>query len=153
MDLSNMSGYVRLNDQSSGAGDFEFVRTDQVEFNTNASSPVGKITMQVGAQTYTRDIPTDGSSGFFLVTLNSNTLAALSQDLFVTNSPNGEEVPVGTTGLYKALLGAASGDNNSRGRVLVLLQGFGTPKGQKFGWQMAQPLIGKLGGTSRCSPG
>jgi hypothetical protein len=153
MDLSNMSGYVRLNDSSSGSGDFEFVRTDQVEFNTDASTTPGKIAMQVGAQTYTKDIPTDGSSGFFMVTLNSQTLAPLTQNLFVTNTPNGEEVPAATTGLYRALLGAASNENSSiardesRGRVLVLLQGFGTPKGAKFGWQMAMPLIERIGGN------
>src|SRR5262249_14688929 len=149
MDLSNMSGYLRLNARTSGPSDFEFVRTDQVEFNTNAPAPAGKIAMQVGAQTYTRDIPTDKSSGFFMVTLNSQTLAPMSQDVFVTNSPNGEENSVATTGLYKALLGVVPGDNNSRGRVLVLLQAFGTPHGAKFGWQMAQPLIGKRGGNEQ----
>jgi hypothetical protein len=69
-----MSGYLRLNPLST-SGDFDFVFTDQTEFDTDASPVRSQITMKVGDRTYAHSVPSDGSSGFFLVRLNSRTLA------------------------------------------------------------------------------
>ena len=49
--------------------------------------------MKVGAHTYAHDAPTDGSSGFFLVRLNSRTLALDKDFFYVTNRPDGTQIP------------------------------------------------------------
>jgi hypothetical protein len=145
MSLANMTGYLRLNGPA--AADFEFVRTDQVEFDTDASPTRGQITTTIGADTYTRAVPTDGSAGFWLVTVNSQTLQPLGQQLFVTNLPDGSETAAQAQ-LAGQLDAAVSGDN-SGGRVLVLLQSFGAPKGQRAAWQSAQAAIERLGGNGQ----
>ena len=145
MDVSNMSGFLRLNGRASAV--FEFVRTDQVEFSTDASTASGQITTTVGADTYTSAVPGDGSSGFWMVTLNSQTLAPIAQRLFVTNLANGSETAAQDQ-MAGQLNAAVSGDNVS-GRVLVLLQAFGRPKGQRAAWQSAEASIETLGGNTQ----
>jgi hypothetical protein len=145
--LANMSGYLRLNPLSP-TGDFEFVFTDQMEFDTDASTVPSQITMKVGAQTYAHSVPTDGSSGFFLVRFNSQTLA-LDQDFFyVTNKPDGTEVP-GEAKRMADDLASATAPQNDRGELLVMLQAFGKPKGTSTGWLEAAQAIGKLGGNAQ----
>ena len=145
---ARMLGYVRLNPLAGTDGLFEFVRNDQVEFNTDVPAPAGQIKMKAGTQTFTANVPTDGSSGFFLVTVDSRTLAPLSQDVFVTNNRFREEdVPVQQR-LATALNAATEGDNG-RGGVLVLLQAFGRPNGVNLAWQDAADAVQKLGGTAQ----
>ena len=38
-----MAGYLRMNPNSTEGGDFEFVRTDQVEFDAAVSAPAGQV--------------------------------------------------------------------------------------------------------------
>jgi hypothetical protein len=142
MDASNMSGYLRLNPRST-TGFFEFAFTDQLEFDTDTASTASQIAMKVGNTTYARAVPTDGSSGFFLVRLDSLTLAPQAQDLYVTNNPNGSEEPAQAKRLADDLAKASA----TGAHELVLLQAFGTPKGTSTGWLSAAAAIGKLRGT------
>jgi hypothetical protein len=146
--LVNMSGYLRLNPLS-GVGDFEFVFTDQLEFDTNASPTASQITMKVGSQTYAHDAPTDGSSGFFLVRLNSQTLALDKDFFYVTNKPDGSEIPAEAKRMADDIAWASSPNNNDHGELLILLQGFGKPKGTSAGWLQAGQAIGNLGGSAQ----
>ena len=144
-----MAGYLRMNPNSTEGGDFEFVRTDQVEFNTAVSAPAGQVKMRVGPQTVTGNVPTDGSAGFFMVTMNSQRIGGvLSQDVFVTNRPDKSEIASEHTRMADALTAAVEGDN-IRGRALVLLQSFGNPSGSGEGWLRSGVAIGKLGGNAQ----
>jgi hypothetical protein len=141
--LANMSGYLRLNPALPTNGAFEFVFADQAEFDTDASTVASQISMKVGSATYTHAAPVDGSSGLFLVRLNSQTLAPIDQLFYVTNKPDGSEVPAESKRLADDLGGAA----DAGGRTLVLLQAFNKPKGTSVGWMAAAAAIGRLGGT------
>ena len=147
-DAARTAGYLRLNPNSTEGGDFEFVRTDQVEFNTAVSAPAGQAKMQAGIQTFTANVPTDGSAGFFMVTLNSGTLGRMSQDVFVTNRPDKSENTAEQARLGDALTAAVAGDN-IHGGALVLLQSFGNPNGLGDGWLRSGLAIGKLGGNAQ----
>jgi hypothetical protein len=144
--LANMSGYLRLNPVTS-TGDFEFVFTDQVEFDTNASTSPSQITMKVGDQTYAHDAPADGSSGFYMVRLDSLTLAKDQDFFYVTNAANGAENPAEAARMAGDLASAAADPQHGHGEQVVLLQAFGTPKGTSKGWGAAAQAIEKLGGT------
>jgi hypothetical protein len=144
---ANMSGYLRLNPLST-TGNFEFVFSDQVEFNTDVSQKPSHITMQVGDKTYAHDAPTNGSSGFFLVRLNSQTLK-LDQDFFyVTNKPDGAQDPAEAKRMADDIAWA-SAPENKHGQLLLLLQAFGHPKGNSTGWLQAAQAIGNLGGNAQ----
>ena len=60
-----MSGYLRLNPVDAIGGHFEFVFADQLEFDTDIDPDPRRITMKIGDRTYTREVPPDGSSGFW----------------------------------------------------------------------------------------
>ncbi|MFZ0385388.1 MAG: hypothetical protein WAL22_06990 [Solirubrobacteraceae bacterium] len=145
--LANMSGYLRLNPLSTN-GNFEFVPADQTEFDTDTSPGASQITMKVGDQTYAHDVPGDGSSGFFLVRLNSRTLAREGDFFYVTNKPNGAEVPDESKRMAADIASASSPDHE-RGDVLVMLQAFGHPKGASVGWLQAAAAIARLGGNAQ----
>ena len=150
---TSMSGYLRLNPLSA-TGDFEFVYDDQLEFDTDASADPAQITMKVGDRTYARGVPTDGSAGFYLVRLNSQTLALNQASFYVTNNPDGSPNAADTQRLADDLA-LASATNSDRGALLVMLQAFGTPKGglsgvrNTAGWQRAGAAIERLGGTAQ----
>ena len=150
---ASMSGYLRLNPLSA-TGDFEFVYDDQLEFDTDASVDPSQITMRAGDRTYARNVPTDGSAGFFLVRLNSQTLTLNQASFYVTNNPDGSPNAADTQRLADDLA-LASATNNDRGALLVMLQAFGTPKGglpgvrNTAGWQRAGAAIERLGGTAQ----
>ncbi len=144
---ADMSGYVRLNPLST-TGYFEFVFADQVQFDTDASTVPGQIAIKVGAQTYSHAVPTDGSSGFFMVRLNSRTLAVDRQSLYVTNKPDGTEDPAASQQLADDIA-AASATRGRSGELLVLLQAFGKPKGKSKAWLAAAAAIGRLGGNAQ----
>jgi hypothetical protein len=144
--VANMSGYLRLNPAGAGgSGYFEFVFADQVEFNTDASVGTSQISMQVGDANYSHALPADGSSGFFMVRLNSQTLGRETESFYVTNEPGGSEDPAESKRLADDLAAAS----DAFGRPLVLLQAFGTPKGTSASWLAAAAAIGKLGGTAQ----
>ena len=63
--LANMSGYLRLNPRSPTGGHFEFVFTDQLEFDTDASTVPSQITMKVGDKTYSHALPRTARPGSF----------------------------------------------------------------------------------------
>jgi hypothetical protein len=144
---ARIAGYLRLNAQSAD-GRFELVPTDQVEFNTALAAPAGQVKMSVGHQIFTGTAPTDGSSGFFLVTLSSRTLAPLSQDVFVTNTPGGAQFVSAAVRMGDAIAAAVQGDDRSRGSVLVLLQAFGSPK-SSGGWMAGKQAIETMGGNGQ----
>ena len=60
-----MGGYLRLNPNSTAGGDFEFVRTDQVEFNTDGerAGGAGEGCERGVPDLFTGNVPTDGSDG------------------------------------------------------------------------------------------
>ena len=145
--VANMSGYLRLNPLST-TGNFEFVFPDQVEFDTDASSAPSQITMKVGDRTYAHDAPTDGSSGFFLVRLDSQTLAREQDFFYVTNKPDGTEIPAEAKRMADDIAWASAKDNEN-GQLLLMLQAFGKPKGTSTGWLQAAQAIGNLGGNAQ----
>jgi hypothetical protein len=140
-----MSGYLRLNPASTNGGYFEFVLTDQTEFNTDASAAPSQITVKVGDATYSHAVPADGSSGFFLVRVNSRTLAPEQTFFYVTNKPNGSEDPAEAQRLAGDLAAASA----NHGVLLDLLQSFGTPKGTSPQWLAAARTIQSLGGNAQ----
>ncbi len=148
---ANMSGYLRRNDAT---GDFEFVFADQVEFNTDASSEASQITMKVGDKTYAHSTSTDGRSGFFLVLLDSQTLALHRDFTFFTNRADGSQ-DEGETQRMANELAIASADSPlgypNGGRLLVMLQAFGKPHGTRvnFGWLSSAAAIERLGGNAQ----
>lgn len=146
--LANMSGYLRLNPRSATGGYFEFVRTDQVEFNTDAATTPGQVVIKVGNRTYARNVPTDGSSGFFVVVLNSQTLEPDKTDLVVTNNPDRSENPNEEVRL-RDTLSAAAERNNLEGEQLVLLQSFGRPRGLDGAWLQAGWAIRLMRGNDQ----
>jgi hypothetical protein len=147
--LADMPGYLRLNTGAPSGGDFEFVRTDQSQFNTDASTAPLQIAIQVGGRTYTHSVPTDGSSGFFAVVVNSQTLDfADRQDFFVTNNPDRSENPNEEVRLAD-MLSSAAVRNNAEGDQLVLLQSFGRPRGLDGAWLRAGLSIERLGGNGQ----
>jgi hypothetical protein len=143
---ASMSGFLRWNPAST-TGYFEFVFADQVAFDTDVRTTprVPVITMKVGDATYAHPVPRDGSSGFFVVRLNSQTLAPEAQSLYVTNGPHGSQHPDASKRLADNLSAAV----NAGGRQLVLLQSFHLPSGTSAGWLAAATAIGKLGGTAQ----
>jgi hypothetical protein len=143
-----MSGYLRLNPASATGGYFEFVLADQVEFSTDASPVPKQITMKVGDKTYAHDVPTNGSSGFFLVRLHSRTLALDRDFFYVTNKPDGSQDPSEAKRMADDLAWASS-TKNDHGELLVMLQAFGTPKGTSPGWLAAARAIARLGGNGQ----
>jgi hypothetical protein len=149
--LANMSGYLRLNPgsgtatSSASGGYFEFVFGDQVAFSTDATPGASQITMKVGDQSYTQSPPPNGTSGFFLVMLNSQTRALDHTDSFVTNNADRTERPVEEKRMADQLASAA----NSGGRLLVLLQAFGRPRGLDGAWLQAAAAIAGLGGNAQ----
>ncbi len=143
----NMSGYLRLNSLST-TGNFEFVFADQTEFNTDASTVPSQITMKVGGHTYAHDAPTNGSSGFFLVRLNSRTLALEKDFFYVTNRPDGTQIPDEAKRMADDIAWASARDNE-HGELLLMLQAFGKPKGTSPGWLQAAQAIGSLGGNAQ----
>ncbi len=145
--VANMSGYLRLNPLST-TGNFEFVFPDQVEFDTDASPAPSQITMKVGDRTYAHDAPTDGSSGFFLVRFDSQTLAREQDFFYVTNRPDGTEVPAEAKRMADDIAWASAKDNEN-GQLLLMLQAFGKPKGTSTGWLQAAQAIGNLGGSAQ----
>jgi hypothetical protein len=146
--VANMSGYLRFNPLSVSGGYFDFVFPDQAEFNTDASPSPSQIRMYVAGSVYAHDAPTDGSSGFFLVRLDSQTLA-LDQDFFyVTNRPDGTEIPAEAKRMADDIAWATS-KQNDHGQLLLILQAFGKPKGTSAGWLQAADAIGKLGGNAQ----
>jgi hypothetical protein len=145
--LANMSGYLRLN--PADVGRFEFVFADQLEFNTDASTAPSQITMKVGdATTYAHATPTDGSAGFFLVMLNSHTLALDRTDFYTTNKPDRSE-NVSEEVRMADVLDYASSAKSRRGELLVMLQAFGNPKGLDGAWLRAAAAIERLGGNAQ----
>jgi PKD repeat protein len=143
--LANMSGYARLNPLST-TGDFEFVFPDQVEFDTAAGQSATQVTMKVGGATYAHDMPTDGSSGFYLLRLDSLTLAPIQDFFYVTNAPNGAENAAEAQRMASDLAWSTAPEHG-HGEQLVLLQAFGKPKGTSKGWGQAAQAIERLGGT------
>ena len=73
LDQASMSGYLRLNPLPSSlfGGHFEFVLADQLEFDTDIDPDPGRITIKIGGRTYSRDVPTDGRSGFWIAIFDS----------------------------------------------------------------------------------
>ena len=140
-----MSGYLRLNPVTAG-GDFEFVFPDQVEFDTSAGPSPSQVQIKVGNALYAHDAPTDGSSGFFMVRLDSQTLARDQDYFYVTNGPNGAENPAEAARMAADLAWAAA-PQHGHGELLVLMQAFGKPKGTSKGWGQAGQAIERLGGT------
>ncbi len=145
--VANMSGYLRLNPLST-TGNFEFVFPDQVEFDTDTSKVPSQITMKVGNSTYAHDAPTDGSSGFFLVRFDSQTLTREQDFFYVTNKPDGTEVPAEAKRMADDIAWASATDND-HGQLLLMLQAFGHPKGTSTGWLQAAQAIGNLGGNAQ----
>ena len=127
--LANMSGYLRLNPVSPTGGHFEFVFTDQLEFNTDASTVPSQITMKVGDKTYSHSTPTDGSAGFVPHDAQQQDAGAQpGTAVHLTNKPDGSENPAEEDRMAK-LLTFASDPYNGRGELLVMLQAFGKPRG------------------------
>ena len=143
---ANMSGYLRLNPLSVN-GNFEFVLTDQVEFNTDASAVGSQITMKVGDTPIAHSVP--AGSGFFLVRLNSRTLAREGDFFYVTNRPDGAQVPDEAKRMAGDIAWATSPGHQEHGDLLVMLQAFGTPKGNSAGWLQAAQAIERLGGNAQ----
>jgi hypothetical protein len=147
--LANMSGYLRLNPLSATGGFFEFVFTDQVEFDTDASTVPNQIVIKVGSNSYTYNYPA-GSSGFFHVRLDGRTLQPLVTNTFVTNGADGTPNPTDITRLAGVLAASADGGGaQSKGSTLVLLQAFGTPRGLSNDWLQAAAAVGRLGGNAQ----
>lgn len=146
--LANMSGYLRLNPLSVN-GNFEFVLTDQTEFDTDASSSPSQITMKVGDHTYTHSAPTDGSSGFFLVRLNSRTLAREADFFYVTNRPDGAQIPDVANRMAADVEWSSSPGHQEHGDQLVMLQAFGAPKGTSVSWLRVARGVERLGGNGQ----
>ena len=138
---------MRLNPLST-TGYFEFVFADQVEFDTDASPAPGEISMKVGDQIYAQTVPSDGPSGFFMLRLNSRTLALDHRDVYVTNRPDGSEITTASDQLADAIA-AASANKGRSGELLLMLQAFGKPKGRSKAWLAAASAIGKLGGNAQ----
>ena len=144
--VANMSGYLRLNPLSVN-GNFEFVLTDQTEFNTDASSTPSQITMKVGDQTYAHSVP--AGSGFFLVRLNSRTFAKDNDFFYVTNRPDGSQVPEEAKRMAADIAWSSSPRHQEHGDQLVMLQAFGRPSGTSGGWMQAAQAIQRLGGNAQ----
>lgn len=142
---ASMQGYLRLNPTSPTGGYFEFVFNDQTEFNTDASTTASQISMKVGGATYSHSVPADGSSGFFLVRVNSRTLAPEKTFFYVTNKADGSEDPAEAQRLADDV-GATSANH---GLLLGLLQSFGTPKGTSPQWLALARTIQSLGGNAQ----
>ena len=145
---ARINAYLRLNPRGVNGGHFELVHADQVEYNTALEAPTGQVKMKVGSQTFTGTTPTDGSSGFFLVTLSSRLLVPVSQEVFVTNNAEGGQFVFEAERLGNALAAAVQGDERSRGSLLVLLQAFGTPK-SSGGWFAGKQAIEAMGGNGQ----
>ena len=146
---ANMTGYLRLNSSGRNGGWFDFVFGDQVAFDTDTAPADGKITMKVGDATYEPSVPADGSSGFVLLMINSNTLELnRAPQVFRTNNPNGTENPDEEVRMANLL--QFSGDPyNGHGEMLVMLQAFGKPRGLDGAWLKAANAIGRIGGNAQ----
>ena len=147
--LANMTGYLRLNASGGSGGWFEFVFGDQVAFDTDAAPAPGKITMKVGDKTYESSVATDGSSGFVLLMLNSNTMELnRPPQIFKTNNPDRSEIPDEMVRLASLL--QFSGDPyNGHGEMLVMLQAYGKPRGVTKAWLRIAFAIERLGGNAQ----
>ena len=146
---ANMTGYLRLNSSGGNGGWFEFVFGDQVAFDTDAAPANGKITMKVGGTTYEQSVPADGSSGFVLLMLNSNTLELnRPPQIYKTNNPDGSENPDPLVAMA-SLLNFAADPYNGHGEMLVMLQAFGKPRGNTGAWLKAAYALGRLGANEQ----
>jgi hypothetical protein len=145
LDGGGMWGYLRRNGVT---GKYDFVFTQAVAFDTQAnqtptdSSPA-KLTIKIGAESYTEPNPGGGVSGFHLLTLDANTLARLHQAVYATDTASGAEQPDEVQRLASDLNHAADDPN----RPLVILQAFGAPHGADRPWGEAAKAIARLGGT------
>jgi hypothetical protein len=145
---ANMSGYLRLNPLSA-TDRFDFVLADQTGFDTDTSPVRSQITMDVGDKPYIHSVPTDGSSGFFMVRLNSRTLARDGDYFYVTNKPDGAQIPDEAKRMADDIAWATSPGHEEHGDLLVMLQAFGHPSGTSVGWMQAAQAIGRLGGNTQ----
>ncbi|MET0684175.1 MAG: hypothetical protein ABW060_02615 [Solirubrobacteraceae bacterium] len=146
---ANMTGYLRLNSSGGSGGWFEFVFGDQVAFDTDAAPASGKITMKVGTNTYESSVPADGSSGFVLLMLDSNTLVPnRPPQVFRSNNANGTENPDELVRM-NALLNFSADPFNGHGEMLVMLQAFGKPYGNSGAWLKAAYALGRLGANEQ----
>lgn len=143
---ADLSGYLRLNPVAVSPGIFEFVFTDQLQFDTDADPSNSRITMKVGEATFSASVPDDGTSGFYVVQLDSLTLDQLSSEVFQTNVPTGGEILDGPARMA-ASLADATAPRAGNGERLVLIQSFGAPKGTSQAWTRVGMAIEELGGT------
>ncbi len=137
-----MSGYLRLNPLSVN-GFFEYVLTDQTEFNTDASTV--PIRDHDEGRRYDDRAQRARWFGQLLVRLNSRTLAREGDFFYVTNRPDGAQVPDEAKRMAGDIAWATSPGHQEHGDLLVMLQSFGTPKGNSAGWLQAADAIQRLG--------
>ncbi len=150
---TGLSASLRLNGVT---GKYDFVFTDPVDFDTEASqtgtnaSPA-QLTIRIGQKTYTQPNPGGGVSGFHLVVLDANRLEPIDQAVFVTNAPTqvlgvrvaNAERPDQVQRLATDLANAA----NDPDKPLVFLQAFGAPHGNDGPWDQVAQQVERLGGT------
>ena len=103
--------------------------------------------MKAGDATIAHSVP--AGSGFFLVRLNSRTLAREGDFFYVTNRSDGAQVPDEAKRMADDIAWATSPGHQEHGDLLVMLQSFGTPKGNSAGWLQAAQAIQRLGGNAQ----
>jgi hypothetical protein len=148
--IGNQVGMLRLNGV---VGKYDFIYTDFVDFDTEVNQTATQIassntTIRLGDRTFAMANPgsadsATGLGGFHLLRLNARTLEPYAESVYRTNIDPGSE----NAGEVQRLAADLKASADQADRPLVILQGYGYPRGKSAAWDDAAKAVERLGGT------